>query len=214
MKMGTSERLTSTLAAFSMGIEVEHMFYTRVRGSVMESQQTWQGDNGIINLWEYVGIVYLGEAPRQAAANSPAPDRESWADGFEPPVSLDDYLVEHQMRADAASIDELTVRQALMALGLSQRAHLYPEWVRAEAWLFMALRVEPRVAAIEILARAHDLGLSQSAIEQARVRLGIIITRQPGVKHGGWRWQLPPAIAERGTPGEVDPRWRRYQHHA
>ena len=176
----------------------------------MESQQTWQGDNGIINLWEHVGIVYLGEAPRPGA-RLPVLDRDIAAEAYEPPVSLDDYLVEHQLRADAASIDELTVRQALMSLGLTLRAYQYPEWVCAEAWLFMALRIERRVAAIEILARAHDLGLSQSSIEQARVRLGVVITRQLGIKHGGWRWQLPPSVGDCGTPGDVDPRWRRFQ---
>jgi hypothetical protein len=177
----------------------------------MESQQTWQGNTGIINLWERVGIAYLGGAPRQGES-LPVSDLDLAVDAFEPPISLDDYLIEHRMRADATSIDELTVRQALMRLGLSQRAHQYPEWVRAEGWLFMALRIERCVAAVEILARAHDLGLSQPAIEQARVRLGVITTRRPGVAHGGERWQLPTAIAERGTPGDVDPRWRRFQY--
>ena len=178
----------------------------------MESQQHWQGDSGIINLWERVGIVYLGEAPRQGA-RLPVHDCDLSAETCEPPISLDDYLVEHRMRSEAASIDELTVRQALMSLGLTLRAYQYPEWIRAEAWLFMALRIERRVAAIEILARAHDLGLSQSSIEQARGRLGVITTRQPGSRQGGWRWQLPTSIAEHGTPGDVDPRWRRYQQY-
>jgi hypothetical protein len=52
------------------------------------------------------------------------------------------------MRADATTIDELTVRQALMTLGLTGRAHEYPEWVCAEAWLFMALRIGQRVTAV------------------------------------------------------------------
>jgi len=177
----------------------------------METQQAWQGENGIINLWEHIGIVYLGDAPRQGASNLSTLERKQWADGFEPPLSLDDYLVEHRLRAEAASINELTIRQVLMSLGLTLRAYQYPEWVCAEAWLFMALRIEQPVAAIEILARAHDLGLSQPAIEQARVRLGVVISRQPGVKQGGWRWQLPPGVAERGTPGDVDPRWRHFQ---
>ncbi len=186
------------------------MFYSHVKGCVMESQQTWQRDNGIIDLWEWIGITYVGEAPQQGVS-LPTIERDSVSDDYEPPISLDDYLVEHHLRADAASIDELTIRQALMSLGLSQRAHQYPEWVRAEAWLFAALRIERRIAGIEILARAHDLGLSQSSIEQARVRLGVVITCQPGVTHGSWRWQLPPAIAEGGMPGDVDPRWRRFQ---
>lgn len=179
----------------------------------MESQRNWHGDDGVIRLWERVGITFVGEIAHPVAGSVATPDRELWADGYEPPVSLDDYLVEHQRRADAASIDELTVRQGLMALGLTRRAHLYPEWVCAEAWLFMALRIERRVPAIDILARAHDLGLSQSSIEQAKVRLGVISTRQPSVRHGGWRWQLPPPISERGTPGDIDPRWRRYQQY-
>jgi hypothetical protein len=179
----------------------------------MESQRHWHGDDGLIKLWEHIGIVYMGEAPGRVMGGVAALDRDYWADGGEPPVSLDDYLVEHQRQATAASIDELTVRQALMALGLTQRAHLYPEWVCAEAWLFMALRIERRIAAVEILARAHDLGLSQSSIEHAKARLGVVSTRQPGIRHGGWRWQLPPAIIERGTPGDIDPRWRRFQRY-
>lgn len=179
----------------------------------MESQRNWHDDDGPIKLWERVGITFIGEPAYPIASSVAAPDREFWAAGYDPPVSLDDYLVEHRLRADATSIDDLTVRQALMTLGLTRRAHLYPEWVCAEAWLFVALRTERRVTAIEILARAHDLGLSQSSIEQARTRLGVISTRQPGIRHGSWRWQLPPAVIERGSPGDIDPRWRRYQRY-
>lgn len=175
----------------------------------MDGQRTWQGDDGVIRLWEHVGIVYLGAACA-TTPDAPVTDRERWVEGNEPPISLDDYLVEHRLRADAASIEELTVRQALMGLGLTLRAHLYPEWVCAEAWLFMALRIGRRVAAVNVLARAHDLGLSKASIEQARTRLGIICTRQPGVRNGAWRWQLPPMVIERGTPADIDPRWRRY----
>lgn len=175
----------------------------------MEGQQRWRGDDGLIRLWEHVGIVYLGAAC-PAHDEAPVSDRERWEDGDKPPISLDDYLVEHGLRADAESIDELTVRQALMALGLTRRAHRYPEWVRAEAWLFMALRIGRRVAAVDVLARAHDLGLSKASVEQARARLGVVSTRQPGVRGGPWRWQLPPMVVERGTPADIDPRWRRY----
>lgn len=179
----------------------------------MDSQRTWHGDDGVIRLWEYLGISSLPDANWALAHERHVSDRELWADGDEPPVSLDDYLVEHNLRAAATSSDELTVRQALMTLGLTQRAHLYPEWVCAEAWLFVALQLERRVADIQILARAHDLGLSQSSIEQARVRLGVVSTRRPGTRHGGWRWQLPPTLNESGNPGDVDPRWRRFQQH-
>jgi hypothetical protein len=179
----------------------------------MDSQRHWHGgdDHKLIGLWEHVGIVYMGTAPNQIADGMPESDREPWADSDEPPISLDDYLVEHKLRAEATSIDELTVRQALAALGLNLRAHRYPEWVRAEAWLFMALRIGRRVAAVDILARAHDLGLPQASIEQARERLGVITTGQPDVRHGIRRWQLPPSVIERGTPADIDPRWRRYQ---
>jgi len=181
----------------------------------MESRHHWQDDRSErpIGLWEHVGVVYMGEAPRQANGGLDTPDRELWAAGYEPPVSLDDYLVEHRLRAEAESIDELTVRQALMGLGLTRRAHLYPEWICAEAWLFMALRIGRRIAAIDILARAHDLGISKASVEQAKARLGVISTRQPGIRNGSWHWQLPPSIVERGTPGDIDPRWRRAQQY-
>ena len=177
----------------------------------MASQRNWRGDDGLIRLWEHVGIVYMRGASGPSASCTIAPDRDLWADGYEPPISLDDYLVEHQLRSEPETIDDLTVRQAMMALGLAKRAHFYPEWVCAEAWLFMALRIARRVPAVDIFARAHDLGLSKSSIEQAKARLGIVSTRQPGVRHGGWRWQLPPPVIDRGTPADVDPRWRRYQ---
>ena len=175
----------------------------------MDGQQNWQGDGGVIQLWEHVGIVYMGAAC-STLLDAPVSDHERWVDGDEPPISLDDYLVEHRLRADAESIDELTVRQALMALGLTRRAHLYPEWVCTEAWLFMALRIGRRIPAVDLFARAHDLGLSKASVEQAKARLGIISTRQPGVRNGPWRWQLPPMIVERGAPADIDPRWRRY----
>ena len=172
----------------------------------MDSQRHWHDgdDNTPIGLWEHIGIVYMGVAPNQIIDAAPEACDE-------PPISLDDYLVEHKLRADATSINELTVRQALAALGLNQRAHRYPEWIRAEAWLFMALRIGRRVAAVDVLARAHDLGLPQASIEQARERLGVITTGQPDVRHGIRRWQLPPSVIERGTPADIDPRWRRYQ---
>jgi hypothetical protein len=175
----------------------------------MDGQRNWQGDDGLIRLWEHVGIVYMGAACA-TTLEAPIADRERWADGGEPPISLDDYLIERKLRADAMTIEELSVRQALMRLGLTLRAHFYPEWVCAEAWLFVALRIGRRVAAVDILARAHDLGLSKASVEQAKVRLGVVSTRQPGVRSGQWRWQLPPMVVERGTPADIDPRWRRY----
>ncbi len=177
----------------------------------MDSQRYWHGDDGIIRLWEHIGMTFVGDVPQQPSRIRRRSDRQLWADGFNPPLSIDDYLVEHRRRANATSIDDLTVREALMTLGLTRREHLYPEWVCAEAWLFVALRIEQRITAIEVLARAHDLGLSQSSINRARVRLGVIPTRQPERRHEPWRWQLPPSIAERGAPGDIDPRWRRYQ---
>lgn len=177
----------------------------------MDSQRYWHGDDGLIRLWEHSGINDVGVASHQSNSSGRQSDRDLWADGFDPPVSLDDYLLENHRRANATSVDELTVREALMTLGLTQRAHLYPEWVCAEAWLFVALRIERRLTAVEVLARAHDLGLSQSSIKQASVRLGVNPFRQSERRHEPWRWQLPPSIAERGTPGDIDPRWRRYQ---
>jgi hypothetical protein len=182
----------------------------------MEFQQTWQGDDGVIRLWERVGITCLHEAVGPVTGTVATMERGPWPACSEPPISIDDYLVEHHLREDAKSIDELTVRQALMALGLTGRAHRYPEWVRAEAWLFMALRIERKISAVEVLARAHDLGFSQSGIEHARVRLGVVTDHSDGDRHSCLRWQLPASVAECGTPAEVDPRWRRfaqYQQH-
>lgn len=177
----------------------------------MDSQHTWHGDNGLIRLWEHAETAFLGDVSRHSSTRGRRSDRDLWAEGHDPPTSLEDYLIEHRLRDPSTSIDDLTVREALMTLGLTQRAHLYPEWVCAEAWLFVALRIERRITAIEVLARAHDLGLSQSSITQARIRLGVIPSRQSERRHEPWRWQLPPSIAERGTPGDIDPRWRRYQ---
>lgn len=175
----------------------------------MDSQQSWQADNGIINLWERVGITYLNDAMAHGACALPI-DREPMFSVSEPPVSLEDYRIERQLGSKPRSIDELTVRQALLALGLTGRAHRYPEWVRAEAWLFMALRIECDVTAIELLARAHDLGLSQSSIEHARVRLGVIVERKLGDPYAAQRWRLPATIADAGTPADVDSRWRHF----
>ena len=180
----------------------------------MEFQQTWQGDDGVIRLWERVGITYLQEAAGYVAGTAPTVERHSWPAIGEPPISIDDYLIERHLREDARSVEELTVRQALMALGLTARAHHYPEWVRAEAWLFMALRIERQITAVEVLARAHDLGFSQSGIEHARVRLGVVSDHSEGDRHSSRRWQLPASVAECGTPAEVDPRWKQFTQQA
>jgi hypothetical protein len=175
----------------------------------MESQQTWQADSGIINLWERAGITVLHDAIGQGSCALPI-ERLLMPVFSEPPVSLDDYRVERRADREPCSIDELTVRQALLALGLNGRVQHYPEWVRAEAWLFVALRTERELTAVEILARAHDLGLSQSSIEHARVRLGVVVERDKGGSYSTQRWRLPATIATDGTPADVDPRWRRF----
>jgi hypothetical protein len=175
----------------------------------MESQQTWQSDNGIINLWERVGITVLNDAIGQGSCALPL-DRLLTPVFNEPPVSLDDYRVERRPSHEPRSIDELTVRQALLALGLNGRVQHYPEWVRAEAWLFVALRTERDLTAVEILARAHDLGLSQSSIEHSRVRLGVVVEREKGDSYSTQRWRLPATVAANGTPADVDPRWRQF----
>ena len=177
----------------------------------MTSQQQWRRDDGLIRLWDRVGMPFIGDVTNPFTGGG-ALERERVA-VVEPPVSLEDYLIERRLRAGATTVDELTIRQALMTLGLTERAHRYPEWVRAEAWLFMALRIERQLLAVDLLARAHDLGLSQSSIEQARNRLRVVTFRHPGVRHGGWRWQLPPAVGEHSTPADIDPRWRRFQQY-
>jgi|GEM_PF-6509986 len=176
----------------------------------MDSQQTWQAENGIINLWERVGITVLNDAMAHGTCALPV-ERGPMLAVSEPPVSIEDYLIEHRLRPEPTCVDTLTIRHALLALGLTSRAHRYPEWVRAEAWLFMALRIEGTLMAVEIFARAHDLGLSLTSIEHARVRLGILVERAPGEQYTAQRWRLPESIATTGSPADVDPRWRAFQ---
>ena len=76
----------------------------------MEFQQTWQGDDGVIRLWERVGITYLHEAAGHVAGTVTTMEHDSWPAFSEPPISIDDYLIEHHLREEARSIEELTVR--------------------------------------------------------------------------------------------------------
>src|SRR3954451_632596 len=76
------------------------------------------------------------------------------------------------------SVEGLTVRRALDEVGLRAPARFYPEWACAEAFLLVLLRIGRRLPAATIYRRAGDVGLRRSAIQRARVRLGIISTKQ------------------------------------
>jgi hypothetical protein len=116
-------------------------------------------------------------------------------------------------RADdwTLTVDGLTVRRALDEVGLRAPARFYPEWACAEAFLLVLLRCGGRLPAATVHRRANEVGLRRETIQRARVRLGVITTKQRGIREGGWLWSLPADLeVERGTP-IVQRRWQRWR---
>jgi len=107
------------------------------------------------------------------------------------------------------SVDGLTVRCALDAVGLRAPARFYPEWACAEAFLLVLLRTGTRLPSATVYRRANEVGLRRVAIQRARLRLGVISTRQPGIRHAGWTWSLPCELTTDDGLSIVQLRWQR-----
>lgn len=107
------------------------------------------------------------------------------------------------------SVDGLTVRRALDEVGLRAPARFYPEWACAEAFLLVLLRSGTRLPAAAVYRRTGEVGLRRVAIQRARIRLGVISTKQRGIRHGGWIWSLPSDLASDAGLTMVQRRWQR-----
>jgi hypothetical protein len=107
------------------------------------------------------------------------------------------------------TVDGLTIRRALNEVGLHAPARFYPEWTCAEAFLLVLLRTGKRLPAATVYRRADEVGLRRKAIRRARVRLGIISTRQRGLRERGWVWSLPSDVLTDTGPSIVQRRWQR-----
>lgn len=109
----------------------------------------------------------------------------------------------------AMSVDGLTIRRALDVAGLHAPARFYPEWACAEAFLLVLLRTGTRLPSATVYRRASEVGLRRVAIQRARVRLGVISTRQRGIRHAGWIWSLPCELTMDSGLTVVQQRWQR-----
>lgn len=107
------------------------------------------------------------------------------------------------------SVEGLTVRRALDEVGLRAPARFYPEWACAEAFLLVLLRTGTRLPAATVYRRAGEVGLRRVAIQRARLRLGVIATRQRGIRQAGWVWSLPCELAADDGLTIVQHRWQR-----
>ena len=111
----------------------------------------------------------------------------------------------------AMSVDGLTVRRALNEVGLHAPARFYPEWACAEAFLLVLLRTGTRLPSATVYRRAGEVGLRRKAIQRARIRLGVISTRQRGIRQAGWVWSLPCELATETGLSIVQHRWQRWR---
>ncbi len=111
----------------------------------------------------------------------------------------------------AISVDGLTVRRALDEVGLHAPARFYPEWACAEAFLLVLLRTGMRLPSATVYRRAGEVGLRRKAIQRARIRLGVISTRQRGIRQAGWVWSLPCDLATETGVSVVQRRWQRWR---
>ena len=109
----------------------------------------------------------------------------------------------------AKSVDGLTVRHALDDVGLHAPARYYPEWACAEAFLLVLLRTGTRLPSATVYRRAGEVGLRRRAIQRAKLRLGVISTRQRGIRQVGWVWSLPCDLMSETGPSMVQRRWQR-----
>ncbi len=107
------------------------------------------------------------------------------------------------------SVDGLTIRRALDEVGLHAPARFYPEWVCAEAFLLILLRNGTRLPSATVYRRSTEVGLRRVAIRRARVRLGVISTRQRGIRQAGWTWSLPCELAADAELSIVQRRWQK-----
>ena len=107
------------------------------------------------------------------------------------------------------SVEGLTVRRALDEVGFRAPARFYPEWACAEAFVLVLMRVGVRLPATTVYRRAAEVGLRRRAVQRARLRLGIIATRQRGIRPAGWTWTLPAELMTPAGLAVVQRRWRR-----
>lgn len=118
--------------------------------------------------------------------------------------------IDASCRADwSLTVDGLTVRRALDEVGLRAPARFYPEWACAEAFLLVLLRTSLRLPAATVYRRAGEVGLRRKAVQRARVRLGIIATRQRGLRETGWVWTIPADLVTDTGASVVLRRWQR-----
>jgi|GEM_PF-6405100 len=106
------------------------------------------------------------------------------------------------------TVDGLTIRRALDEVGLHAPARFYPEWACAEAFLLVLMRTSQWLPAATVYRRAGEVGLRREAVQRARARLGIIATRQRGLRGAGWVWSLPADLLAENGPSVVLRRWQ------
>jgi hypothetical protein len=107
------------------------------------------------------------------------------------------------------TVEGLTVRRALDEVGFRAPARFYPEWACAEAFVLVLMRVGVRLPAATVYRRAAEVGLRRRAVQRARLRLGVISTRQRGIGPAGWVWSLPRELMSPAGLAVVQRRWRR-----
>jgi hypothetical protein len=107
------------------------------------------------------------------------------------------------------TVEGLTVRRALDEAGFRAPARFYPEWVCAEAFLLVLMRVGLRLPAATVYRRAAEVGLRRRAVQRAKLRLGVISTRQRGMGPAGWVWSLPVELMSPAGLSVLQRRWRR-----
>jgi hypothetical protein len=120
---------------------------------------------------------------------------------------LDDGL----LRDDIVTVETLTVRQALDAVGLLAPARFYPEWACADAFILVLLLAGGRLPAPAVFRRGAEVGLPEPAVRRAKMRLGIISTRQRCARRNVWFWHLPAELAGEAGLSDLSRRWRRWR---
>lgn len=83
----------------------------------------------------------------------------------------------------------------------------YPAWLLAQAYLFTIFSVWHQIPARFVIEQAARIGVSDSALRQARSKLRVFSTKRAGVRHGGWWWRAPANLQRTSDLLDFDPRW-------
>jgi putative DNA primase/helicase len=80
----------------------------------------------------------------------------------------------------------------------------------AIAFLKMFLEAGPKLAD-EVMQAAAGEAIKRGTLQSARMELGLIVEKQPGIAHGPWRWSLPATKPEKpsASPEEPTPKPKR-----